>query len=267
MHSRLLFSLFIGALCFSAQAAEIRKGPLLGRDLLTIFISGEIVPGDSEKLNLLLKSTPLKLYYKIALDSPGGNVAEAIKMADILKPLYFQIEVPKDKACASACFVIWLAGSPRMGNSIESIKYTEKSHSQVKKMTGAIGDSPAKGIVGVHRPYFGKNSNPSKDQVKLMSSLATYLDSQMIPRRIIDLMMSRASNDIYWLEDRDFEEIGMYSPEVEEFLISKCGYVSLKSHHVNDRERLEKIFDSKIRKCVDDVVTDLHDKSIANTIK
>jgi len=58
-----------------------------------------------------------------------------------------------------------------------------------------------------------------------MRQVQNYLESQMVSRRLIDLLMSRPSNDIYWMTDDDFEELGEYRPEVEEFLIKRCGYV------------------------------------------
>ena len=58
-----------------------------------------------------------------------------------------------------------------------------------------------------------------------MKQVQIYLEAQMVPRRLIDLMMSRPSNDVYWLNSKDFQEFGEYRPEVEEFLINKCGYI------------------------------------------
>lgn len=259
MLCRFLLSLFAGALCCSTQAAEIRTGSLNHRaEMFSIVISGEIVSGDTERLSLLLKDTPLQLYNQITLSGPGGNVDEAIKMAELLRPRYFQITVPKNKTCASACFIVWLAGAPRRGDSIASVKSKQK----ILKQHGLDYGGLTFGLVGVHRPYFARPNSPSRGQVNLMSGLAKYFDNQMVPRRITDLMMSRASNDIYWLEDRDFEEIGEYSPEVEEFLISKCDYVAFKNHHANDPERMRKIIDLKISECVSGVLAGLRNKTI-----
>ena len=46
----------------------------------------------------------------------------------------------------------------------------------------------------------------------------------MVPRRLIDIMMTRPSSDIYWLKGDDLKQLGQFSPEIEEYFIQKCGY-------------------------------------------
>ena len=57
-----------------------------------------------------------------------------------------------------------------------------------------------------------------------MRKVTSYLEYHIVPRRIIDLMMSRPSNDIYWLTDGDIDELGNFPPALEELYITKCGY-------------------------------------------
>ena len=57
-----------------------------------------------------------------------------------------------------------------------------------------------------------------------MQEIESHLQSQRVPRYLLDEMMSHASNDIYWLKKRDLQALGNYSAGVEVELIAKCGY-------------------------------------------
>jgi len=46
-----------------------------------------------------------------------------------------------------------------------------------------------------------------------MRAVRDRLENELIPRRLIDIMMSRPSNDIYWLTADDLLELGDYAPE------------------------------------------------------
>ncbi len=57
-----------------------------------------------------------------------------------------------------------------------------------------------------------------------MRRFRSHLASKQVPQHLVDEMMARPSNDIYWLRDRDLELIGPYSAGDEEALIARCGY-------------------------------------------
>lgn len=177
-----------------------------------ISVVGLITKGDAEKLKNVMRTQKHGIA-AINLDSPGGDVAEAIQMAEITKPLYVLVRVAPGKYCASACFFLWLAGAPRSATAQESVQRLTK-----------LGLTPS-GILGLHRPYLQNFDSVSNKQNEVMRQVQSYLEAQMVPRRLIDLMMSRPSNDIFWLNSKDFQEFGEYGPDVEEFLISKCGYI------------------------------------------
>ena len=177
----------------------------------SISVVGLITKGDADKLRNVIRTQKYGIA-TISLDSPGGDVAEAIQMAEITKPLYVMVRVAPGKFCASACLFLWLVGTPRMATAQESVQRLSK-----------LGLNPA-GTLGLHRPYLQNFDSVSNKQSEVMRQVQNYLETQMVPRRLIDLMMSRPSNDIYWLNSKDFQEFGEYRPDVEEFLINKCGY-------------------------------------------
>jgi hypothetical protein len=75
---------------------------------------GPIVAGDTDRLARAL-STALqsgRTLLALALDSPGGNVAEAEQMVAVIRSRQVPVVIPNNSQCASACFLL-LAASPR----------------------------------------------------------------------------------------------------------------------------------------------------------
>lgn len=179
-----------------------------------LLLSGEIQKGDAAKLakTLMLAHPFGTLLY---LDSLGGDVEEALRIASLAKVLHLPTVVASGGTCASACFFIFLAGDSRTA-------------------LGAIDGRMKKssfGYIGLHRPHL--KSDPAKKsgstdaearQHDMMQITSAYLRNEDVPQRLIDLMMSRPSNDIYWMTQDDIDQLGPYSPGREELLISRCGY-------------------------------------------
>lgn len=168
------------------------------------------------------------------LDSPGGDVAEAMQIGQLVRLLQMTTAVSKDKFCASACFFVYLGGAGRLASG---------------SVNGyAIPLGLATGYVGLHRPYLNAPSGSSESlerQATAMRRVRTYLEGYLVSSRLIDIMMSRPSNDIYWLSDDDLEELGDYPPELEELYISRCAYdrktlkLILAAKHAGNVERTE----------------------------
>ncbi len=57
-----------------------------------------------------------------------------------------------------------------------------------------------------------------------MQDLREYLKRKQVPQYLVDEMMGRASNQIYWLREKDLNLLGEFSPGYEEILIKECGY-------------------------------------------
>ena len=204
------------ALAVAASAATVSKGcpegwndPFLGSGSQICYfeLRGEIVKGDADKLRSFLidpKNAEHLAAGNLQLGSAGGDVAEALRIADILKTFYIKASVPVDTVCASSCFLIWAGAAAR----------------NVSKS----------GHVGLHRPYFAKETYQKSDggtlasrQAGAMSVVRSYLQDQGVPHALIDTMMRRASNEIYWLAKPDYDAIGVYAPWYEEVLLAECG--------------------------------------------
>ena len=239
------FLLLISCFSYAADITANKTG--------TLSLVGTIVKGDTEKLRNVIRAQRSGLA-SIILDSPGGDVEEAIRMADLIKPLFVIVVVAPGKFCASACFFVWLAGNPRNAQSRE---YTQLLAKQKKPQTY--------GVVGLHRPYRANIGDVENDQNQLMKRIQGYLEQQMLSRRLIDLMMSRPSNDIYWLTRADFDELGEYSPQIEELLIRRCDYVRITARSTERDLDGDKLLRSLA--CANDVLADARDKAWASLRK
>lgn len=194
--------------------------------LSNLLIRGSIVEGDAERLAQLLVSYRVRRMPVIfLLDSPGGVLKEAMRMALIIDSVFgttrvdnsIQMDVnPVERGflCASACFYLYVAGAVRWPAIV-----------------------PSSGQIGVHRPYFGQN--PSLDLKKeiqshdaIVASARIFLEHHRVPTRLIELSFSRSSTEIYWLNRNDLIDVGFMNFAIEEMAIRECKYLPQLSRQV-----------------------------------
>ena len=186
-----------------AEAADIKVSHNAKGRADTGLFYGQIVAGDTQRFAKFFIKYPAVMLLKI--DSRGGDVTEAIRIGELVRALRIQVDVADRGVCASSCFFIWMNGSYRLA--------VEENYR---------GGS---GPVGLHRPFFVNPENYEgslQRQSNAMVGIRNYLESNLIPRRLIDIMMSRPSNEIYWLTFMDLEEINPIPPALEELFIAKC---------------------------------------------
>lgn len=188
---------------------------------LSINLEGDIVAGDAERLvKTFLDVKPVAGTYFIypnalVLSSRGGDVIESIRLASVVRALGLSSAVAAEGkgSCASSCFLVFLAGTPRSATGIDTLR-----------RQGVKGNL---GPLGVHRPYLSHvqhGSAGAKRQAAVMSQMAEYLRKESVPQALIDKMMTHPSNDMYWLSEADLSALGTYTPGVEEQLIANCAY-------------------------------------------
>lgn len=184
-----------------------------------IDMRGPIVEGDAKKLLQIVALRPKSsdVYKWLVLDSPGGDVREALNLARVVRDVMLETNnyslAPQvedwgrnEYRCASSCVIVLMAGGER------SFRIT-------------------KGGVGLHRPYLsgGYSDNTAASKVAEMQNQAMrvvrdFLTNERVPQRLIEEMMNRSSRDIYWITMQDLFEIPSTSAWLEEILIARCGY-------------------------------------------
>lgn len=192
----------------STHAADIRFS-----DHMLLLLTGTIQSGDAERLAEILSTEHA---VRLELDTLGGNVTEALRIAQLVKGAKLSTRPSAGGVCASACFFIYMAGN-------------FKSAHGAGKGGKVLPDEFLKGrFVGIHRPYidFAKNSfkEGENQNEKIIKIMIKFLQEEMVPQYLIDIMMSRPSNDVYWLTHDDLDMLGEYGPDKEEFLVRNCGY-------------------------------------------
>jgi hypothetical protein len=173
-----------------------------------LVFSGEIAAGDYDRLlsKILEDQNRFLAQNKIILASDGGDVAEALKIAGLVKSLFAGIIVgPLTGRCVSACFFIYAAAGQRE----------------------ADGDR----LIGINRPYIVDSeaqpaSPPDAANVesKALLQVRVFLRENAVPDYLVDEMFRRASDDAYWLSADDEKNLGVRSQWFSQFLAAKCAW-------------------------------------------
>lgn len=98
----------------SALAADFTVDHWRGKPVLSM--SGPIVQGDAERFWALASQVPAAAHGLpiLLLDSPGGNVDEALRISELMERARFHTVVPNKARCASACAsVVFIGGTFR----------------------------------------------------------------------------------------------------------------------------------------------------------
>jgi len=248
-----LLCLFVAVACPTTRSAEINffQGPEGFEGVNAIVIDGEIVAGDYERF---LAAT-LKGGFdrgRVFISSPGGSVAESIKIGSLIRSLAFSTEVPfhpdtkqptppfcddyevNSCTCVSACLLIFVGGVERIGNYL-SVHRTFLDHDVLRDMS--IHEASA-------------YSNGADAMVR------SYLSSMSVPDSLHEIMGSVPSNESVVLPG-DYVHEHFFGPaaNVEEWIIARCGnWESVASEVYNStdtairsvaRSELDKISDCK----------------------
>lgn len=159
-----------------------------------MLVSGKIEPGDSEKiLAFLLRvdgsaSSTLPIRIGIAyLDSPGGNVVEAMKIGRILRGRQIGTFVTSDSYCASACVLLLAAGVHRAAAGPVEI------HSFYSPGFLGTGD-----FAGASRQYDA-----------LARAVDEYLREMRVPRALLDEMIKVPHSQSKRLSLEDTVSLGL----------------------------------------------------------
>lgn len=131
----------------------------------------------------------------VKLDSPGGDVAEAMQIGRIIRRRFMNTMVEDQRECASACILILAAGVARMPQPSARI--------------------------GLHRPKFDPeyfaNLAPQEAHAKynsLVENLRKYLIDEMGGNEdAFRLMLSTPSDDVRFLSFGEMQKFGLFGTD------------------------------------------------------
>lgn len=139
------------------------------------------------------------------LDSPGGNVGEALRIGKLVAETFRTTLVEANAKCLSACFLIFVSGAQRIpeGNA----------------------------TIGIHRPYYEKSKfaklsqqQAREEYEKLDNEVRQFLARAKIADRLVEKMFSVPSDSVFKLSpDILASEVGLTQPWWEEMEIAACG--------------------------------------------
>ena len=169
------------AISAPANAAEVAA---MERDIIAI--SGEIVKGDADKFAAIAVTAPADTL--VTLSSGGGRIFESMMIGEAIRARHFATGIPNDATCASACGLIWLAGTPRY-----------------------IGST---GRVGFHAAYI-VNEGVASETGNGNALVGAYLTKLGLSYEAIFYITSAGPDDMTWLHLADAKRIGIDAITVE----------------------------------------------------
>jgi hypothetical protein len=172
-----IFHLVASAHAASLSTVTLKDGKV------TVHLSGEILLGDADELTKIIKlaNDGGRIVSGIRLNSPGGNISEAAKLAEIIRYGKIGTVVAAGATCASACFVIFAGGTS---------KYASYSAS-----------------VGVH----GASDAEGRETIEAGGAtvlMARALKELGVPEAILGKMVVTPPSSMVWLTPDDLRSIG-----------------------------------------------------------
>jgi hypothetical protein len=197
------------SLAMNYAIRSLKLGPNPAGDYL--LMSGEITRGDVERLRAFVAANSQRVPSLLTvLDSPGGDLDEALRLAQAVRDLRFYVMVPPGFHCVSACFFIYVGAAQRDAWGMDT------------------KGEPAQ-TLGVHRPRFDATETrgltleqAEKAHNAAFARAKQWLQGQFVPQALIDKLLSLPSSQVYWLSSQDIDAIGSRAPWFEEWLLARC---------------------------------------------
>jgi hypothetical protein len=194
------------------------------RGVEDIYATGEITNGTTDELLTFVREHKVEAA-EIHFNSPGGSLAEGMKLGQAIRTLQFYTTVgvynPKyaedanlTSICASACAYAFAGGTSRFLN-----EYTGK--------------------LGIHQFYTPDNTNVSSEAVQQISGLiVAYLDEMGIDAKAFTISTIADRNGMIWLTPEEaltlrFANNGNDAPVAEIKLAGMTPYLRVQQDHHN----------------------------------
>lgn len=157
--------------------------------VIALIISGQIVNGDAKKVEALLpeikNTNNVHTIRRLLIHSPGGLVGESMEIGRLLRANDFEVFIPQQLTCVSACVLILAGGTTRT----------------------------VVGQVGLHHPLFLRDPGPGDDVPALMSEtrkmIRNYLNSMGMADNLADAMFSVPDGTVRFLSHDELLRYGL----------------------------------------------------------
>ncbi len=145
-----------------------------------LLLHGEIVVGDFDRLVAVLDAVGSRSgLASLDVDSPGGNILEADRLATLIRRLGLAVSVADSEECASACFLLFAASRHR----------------------AAAPDAR----IGVHSAsMFGDENLLTLDVTAFMAREAATFG---VPPSVLGRMITTTPSDMAWLTDEELRQM------------------------------------------------------------
>lgn len=215
------------ALAQPSGPAAAMENPRVFRGAL--LLEGKIVRGDYVRLRGFLSDRANfdKISRGVFLASPGGDVAEAIRLGRLIRALNLSTEAPSGErrgwkptasdidaldlrdprhnyGCASACFLLFVAGIHR------NINWA--------------------GRLGIHRPFRMQGNStslrPGDDlfiNTAVRAAIESYLREMDVPDKYVNAMFATPSGRLRWISQRELDaDLDGFIPKLKDIIDRRC---------------------------------------------
>lgn len=167
----------------AAHAMQFTAVPLGSGNSVLVLAEGEIVPGDLQRLIAFMGGRPQnEAVLGVLLDSPGGALLEADKVATAIHSANLATIVGPHQRCVSACFLLFAAG--------------------IKKL--AAPDA----LIGVHSASVGGGDETLMTMAMTVAMIRA-AGAYGVPDAILGKIANTEPGGVQWLTRRDLEAMGV----------------------------------------------------------
>ena len=164
-----------------ASALQYGQVPLDFR-YVGITATGPIVPGDLDRLSAFIKTLSQSgRTLSFFVDSPGGNIYEASKIAALINKSAAAVAIPSGSQCSSACFLLFAAAAHRF--------------------------MAPDALIGVHSASYDGQENLTS--MGITTAFARYAADYGVPPAIIGKMVQTEPGRMAWLTPSDLQSMGV----------------------------------------------------------
>jgi hypothetical protein len=189
-----LAALVFGAFAQPAGAIEISKHAKDTAEVNAIQLKGHIDEGDTFDLQAFIAGLPKKAHVVVFLNSPGGNLAEGMRLGRFFFTHKIETVIESKTACASACALAFLGGRDEATGKARRTKASNSG-------------------LGFHSftRDFDKDKSYTADDLKIVVQrtqstvyvVADYLKSIGTDLDVIRLMLKAQANEMNFLTNDD----------------------------------------------------------------